>query len=500
MTDSYNPDVLSCLANLSNDEVFTPPEIVNEMLDLLPQSLFKDPNTKFLDPFTKSGVFLREITKRLIIGLEEQIPNLEERIDHILKEQVYGIAITELTSLLARRSLYCSKYPNSKYSVTKFSTIEGNIRFKHIDHYWKNKKCVYCGASESEYKRSADLETHAYEFIHTNHPERILNMKFDVIIGNPPYQLSDGGSGTGNSALPLYDKFVLNAIKLNPRFVSMIIPSRWYAGGRGLDDFRKEMLENKHLKTLVDYPKSRDCFDGVDIAGGVCYFLWDKQYNGECEITNINGGEKTTLTRQLNEFPIFIRYNKAIEIIRKVYKKNLKFYSDTKFTSNPFGCRSFVRGEDKPFSNSIALLTSAGDTYIKLADIDKNKEQISKYKVCFGKINPDRGGVNGNATNYNVINKPFICPPNKIVSETYLMIETFDSLEEAECLIKYIKTKFARFLVFMSLSSMNITNNNLMFVPRLPLDFEYSDANLYEYFGLNQNEIAFIEGMIKEMN
>ena len=318
----YNPDVLSCVANLSNDEVFTPPEVANAMLDLLPQELFSDPNTTFLDPTAKSGVFLREIAKRLLDGLEPIYPDLQERTDHIFKHQLYGISITELTAHLSRRSLYCSKTANGNYSVTHFDTVDGNIRFKNIQHRWKDGRCVFCGASQKEYDREAGLETHAYEWIHTIKPEEIFKMKFDVIISNPPYQLNDGG-GNGASAKPIYQLFVQGAKKLNPRFISMITPSRWFTGGKGLDEYRDEMLHDNHLRIIHDFPEASDCFTGVQIKGGVSYFLWDRDNAGICAVYSHKGNEVLgPVSRPLLEkgCDTFIRYNEAVGILHKVKK------------------------------------------------------------------------------------------------------------------------------------------------------------------------------------
>lgn len=498
---SYNPDVLNCIANLSNDEVFTPPELANNVLDLLPQELFRSPQTTFLDPFTKSGVFLREIVKRLDRGLESVIPDRQARIDHILHNQVFGIACTELTSLLSRRSVYCSKSADGKYSVTRFKTPSGNILYSNINHTWEGGKCKYCGASQAVYDRGSESEQYAYMFIHTDNPGKFFNnMKFDVIIGNPPYQLNDGGSGKGISALPLYNKFVEQSKKLSPRYLVMIIPSRWYAGGRGLNDFRDTMLNDNHIRTMVDYPKSRDCFPGVDIAGGVCYFLWDREYKGDCDFLSVVKNEVSERKRKLNEFDIFIRDNVGVDIVHKVLARTKKFYSALVYSSTPFGLRSFYRGKKQSFPNSVVLHSSEGVSFIDKKEITRNSKIIDTYKVYIGKINPDRGGVN-NASDgmMNVTTKVNIIGPNEIITETYLLLNIFDIKQEAINCASYFKTRFVRYLLSVALTSMNIAKENFKFVPIQDFSHPWTDEMLYKKYGLTPDEIAFIESMIRPM-
>ena len=340
-TTLYKPDVLSCLADLSNDEVFTPPSVVNDMLDMLPQELFESTDTTFLDPVCKSGVFLREIAKRLIKGLEDKIPDLQERIDHIFQKQLFGIAITELTSLLSRRSVYCSKYPNSKYSVSQFDDVQGNIRYKNVAHEWVKGKCCFCGATESEYgtQKRDGMESHAYEFIHTTKPQEIYNMKFDVIIGNPPYQLSTAGKDNGAQAIPLYHKFIIQSLKLRPRFLVMITPSRWFTGGFGLNNFRDTMLHDRHIREIHDYLDASDCFPGVEIKGGVNYFLWDSTHNGDTKITTYEDSKPiSTAIRPLLEkgSDIFVRYNEAVSILHKVQTFNETSFATIVSKQRPF--------------------------------------------------------------------------------------------------------------------------------------------------------------------
>lgn len=493
----YNPDVLSCLANLSNDEVFTPPEIVNAMLDMLPQELFKNTDTTFLDPACKTGVFLREIAKRLIKGLEPQFPDLQERIDHIFHKQLFGIAITELTSLLSRRGLYCSKYPNSEFSVSHFDDAEGNIRYKRINHTWKDGRCIFCGASQKEYERGAELETHAYEFIHTVNAEKIFDMKFDVIIGNPPYQLNTGG--TKSQAIPLYHKFVEQSKKLLPRYLTMIIPSRWFAGGMGLDKFRAEMLNDKRIRAIVDYTNSKDCFAGVSLGGGVCYFLWDRDNPGTCKITNIHNNNTSTMERSLNEFPIFVRYNEAIEIIRKIQNQMKNSLSDIVSSLNPFGLDSSVRGDKTQNIGDVTVYSSQGIGYIPEIKIKQGLNLLNSYKIMVSKVTSEHASEADKNGQFKVFSKIGILKPKEVCTFSYFIIGNFDSYDYAKNLLDYLKTKFVRFLLLQCVSSINLSKDKFQFIPMQDFSKPLTDKFLYDKYNLTQEEINFIESMIRPM-
>ena len=487
--------MLTCLANLSSDEVFTPPQLANRMLDLLPKEIWSDQNARFLDPVCKSGVFLREIAKRLNAGLEKIIPDKQKRINHIFKKQLFGIGITELTSLLSRRSVYCSKTANGKYSVCgSFTGQQGNIHFELVDHTWKNGRCVFCGASQQEYDRGGGLETHAYQFIHTEIPEELLKMKFDVIVGNPPYQLNDGGFG--KSATPIYQKFVQQAKKLNPRFLTMIIPSRWFAGGKGLNDFRAEMLNDTRIRKIVDFEDATECFPGVDIAGGVCYFLWEWDSTGPCEIVNMHNGTEAVSKRSLNEFATFIRHSKAVPIIRKVLAKKEKNMSEQVSSYKPFGLRTFVQPQK---TGDIILHWQKGEGPYNRKEITTGVEMIDKWKVISSRSGHEHAGNPGKEGRRRVLSKIEILPPGTICTETYLVIGSYAEEAHARNLMVYMQTLFFRFLVSQLMYSHSITKDTYVFVPILDMSTRWTDDMLYKRYGLTKDEIAFIESKIRPM-
>jgi site-specific DNA-methyltransferase (adenine-specific) len=499
METNYNPDVLSCLANLSNDEVFTPPGLVNNILDLLPKELWSNPESKFLDPGCKSGVFLREMGKRLMKGLEEKIPDQQKRINHIFSKQLYGIAITELTAFLSRRSVYCSKSANGKYSVCEsFENEEGNIYYERIKHTWDDGRCIYCGASEEAYDRGDVLESYAYNFIHTVKPEKIFNMKFDVIIGNPPYQL---GSDGGTRDIPIYNKFVEQAKKLKPRFLCMIIPSRWMTSGLGLTDFRKSMLEDTRIRKLVDYPVASEVFAGVEIKGGVCYFLWNRDSKGTCEVTSIRGKEVLgPIERNLNEFDVFVRDSRAVEILRKILSFNetsimeiLSVDKEFGWTSNFTGFHPKEKKGDVPLYYIKKGKRNIG--WIARNEVLKSAHLIDKWKLLV----PKAGSDGGKKIPDSVLGKPLIAQSPSVCTQSFLFFYA-DSKSEIESVESYYRTRFFRFLVSLRKITQDATRSTYTWVPNQEWNILWSDEKLYKKYKLTRDEIKFIESMIRPMD
>lgn len=502
LEELHKPDILDCIANLSSDEVFTPPKLVNQVLDILPQELFSNPDIKFLDPCCKTGVFLREIAKRLLVGLEDKIPNRQERIEHILKNQLFGIAITNLTSQVTRRTVYCSKDArNEKYKQFKFETKEGNIFFdENIGHFWFQNKCTACGASKEQWDREKGKESHAYNFIHCNERqnsklfERLKNMKFDVIIGNPPYQLKDGGNSA--SAGPLYHLFVKQAKKLNPRYVTMIIPSRWFSGGKGLDSFRDEMLHDSRIRVIHDFLNAGECFPGVEVKGGVCYFLWDRDNKGLCKINTHQGGTIiSSLERPLLEpnCETFIRYNEAISILKKVQEKKENTLDTQASSRKPFGLATNFEDFCEESGNCIKVYANKKTGFLPANyKFEKGNNLIKKWKVLAPK-------AIGSGNSQEDWLKPLLSEPDSVCTETYIVLGNFDNKEEADNFISYTQTKFFHFLLTLKKVTQDATAKVYQFVPIQNYREDWSDEKLYKKYELTEMEIKYIESMVRNI-
>lgn len=532
MLRNHNPDVLTCIANLSNDEVFTPPALANEMLDQVAAAwaadhdganIWADPEVKFLDPFTKSGIFLREITQRLVDGLAREIPDLQERVNHILTKQVYGIAITHLTALLARRSVYCSKWASQKHSIcTAFDNDAGNIWFERTEHTWvggkrqyspestadskvrktTNRRCAYCGANEAAYNRGDELETHAYAFIHTeNINERLEeifgeSMQFDVVIGNPPYQLSDGGYGA--SAAPIYQRFVEKGLELDPKYAIFITPSRWFAGGKGLDEYRKTMLEDHRLRVLVDYPKLYEAFPGVKIRGGVSYFLWSRDYDGPCSVQTMWDGKPQgePVDRYLDQFDVLVRSNQAVPILEKVQAQGEPTLDEQVSSRKPFGLATNYPGRTTKsgMKQPVLLFANQRTAWVDLEMLPSNQHLVDRWKVFMTRVQGTSAAVET-----MFLRPPVIGEPGTACTETYVIAGVFDSQSEAESLASYLRSRFVRFLVSLRKSTQDATKHVYGFVPVQSWDQTWTDKDLYEKYGLSNEEIEYIESIVRPM-
>jgi site-specific DNA-methyltransferase (adenine-specific) len=528
---SRNPDVLTCIANLSNDEVFTPPEFANRMLDKLADawaanhggaSIWADKTVKFLDPCTKSGVFLREIASRLVQGLENEIPGLDQRVSHILTKQIFGIGITRLTSLLARRSVYCSKHAKGSHSIAKgFMGDDGNIWFDMGQHTWiggaavvvaaRGKKvltggrCRYCGAGQTTFDRARDRESHAYALIHTDNPKALVrtifgaDMQFDVVVGNPPYQIEAEGN---TRTMPIYQKFVEAAISLDARYVMMITPSRWFAGGLGLDEFRERMLHDKRIRVLVDLPDAGDVFPGVEIKGGVSYFLWDAAYSGLTSIQTVRAGVSSrTVRRSLAEFDVLVRESDALPILRKVIAQNEAPLAEIVSAQKPFGLLSNFDGYTQKRRHSTDCRLYAVnrgkriEAWVPRSAITMNIALAEPRKVLI----PEAGSDGGKTANDVVLGKPWTVPGDSVCTQTFMFIPV-NSETAARSVESYLATRFARFLVSLRKISQHTKADTYRWVPQQKWNRIWTDQDLYNKYKLTTDEIEYVERMIRPMS
>ena len=504
-TGQHVPDILDCLAQLSNDEVPTPPKLAREMLSTLPAEVWSNPDLKWLDPFCKSGVFLREAAARLLDGLSDQIPDFEERRNHIYRDMLWGTSITEMTGMISRRSLYYSRDASGPASVVSFDSVEGNLTFVRTHHTYPKKKdgtvtggCAICGAP-FDLERGEARENHAYSFIHDAYPtEEMRDMKFDVIVGNPPYQVdSDGNTRTR----PIYQVFVERAIEMRPKYVLMITPSRWFAGGLGLDEFRAKMLNDRRIRALVDYRVEKDAFPGVNINGGVSYFLWDRDHDDKCAVRHFppGGPMGDVHLRHLNEFDMLIRQNEAVEILRKVQSKGEPTFAAKVSPQKPFDFHTDFHGAPSKdgLKSPLRMFGARKVSWVERDIVVKNRDWIDTWKVFLAAATD--GNENLPLPVWDLAVGPFVGAPGEICSGSYLTIAPGSDEVEARRTAAYLRTRFLRFLVSLRKIAQHNTTDRFAFVPDLPMDQIWTDEALYERYGITADEVSFIESQVKEM-
>ena len=500
------PDILDVIAALSSDAIPTPPVLARALLDLLPAEVWSNPDYRWLDPATKSGSILREVARRLMEGLAEWEPDPQKRSEHILKNMLFGVGITQVHGEMTRRSVYVSRDASSDFSAVHFDTADGNLPFLQAEHdYPTNREgkasgpCRICGAPV-RLERGETRENYAYAFIHGAYPtEEMRDMKFDVIVGNPPYQVQTGT--TSAQATPLYHYFVERAIELQPKYVAMIIPSRWFTGGMGLDDFRERMIADRRLKTIVDNPKIFDCFPGVKIRGGVNYFLWDRDHDGDCEVaTRVDGTIISTSTRDLRLGKgVVVRDNRAMSIIEKCSRKDT--LADRVSSAAPFGmslATNFKGAKSTPFDGSVPLIFGSHVGYVRLDQVEKNQEWIKKWKVLLPLASSGDTAQDDDGRIVDVVlGEPIALAPGSICTFTYLVAGVFATKTEAENYANYLATKLVRFLVLQRKTTQHVRPDRFLFVPALDMKKEWTDEDLYEHFKLTKAEREYVEASIK---
>lgn len=553
---THTSQVLTFTSNISQNEIMVTRKMAEQMISHIPEENFSDPDTTYFESSSYNGICLKIFAEKLYVGLEKVIPNKLERLNHIFKNQLYGIATSKVAAAMVRKTLYGSRYAcaiGNKTSLDKIKTFsiveftdedvgktffcgnkaQGNIRFninsKH--DYSKGNICSCCGANKNIYGENE----YAYEFIHlaNKNIERLKAMKFTVIIGNPPYQLSD--TSLSASATPIYNKFIEQAKLLDPKYIIMIIPSRWMVGGKGLDTFRKEMLEDKHILVLHDYLDASECFQGVDIKGGVCYFVRDRDKEDKCTIVTHDKGKTTTSIRYLKEDcddDIFIRKPELISIKNKVWNDKAQIsFSNIVSPRKPYGfCSDFFNPKEektidgKRVKIDVTTQEKYGLEPAKDTGTDEDYKIIGLENTvrCWKYLDKDyKFPKISNLNNYKLfiskaygsgkygekINNLIIAEPKQVCTETFVEIGGLHSKEEANNCNKYMQTKFFTALLGIAKITQNTSAKVYGYIPlqdftnKSDIDWNKSiseiDEILYKKYGFTKEDIEFINKNVK---
>lgn len=473
-----------CFLNeqFDSQEVLEEPRLVDQ--GQVTEDIFLNPEARILEMNSKSGLYPLYMAYSLyamkLPGPEDKLPLEQTQAlwQETVEQQIFVLCKTRMAESITRRTLVGYQ--------------DWTVNTTYIPHLLERM--------EKDPQRLAKKLQRTDTWGKEGQP-----MKFDAIVGNPPYQEMDGG-GKGYSAKPVYNYFVGEAKAIEPHYISMITPSRWFSGGKGLDDFRAEMLQDKHLRKIVDYADNEALFSNVSIVGGVNYFLWDSSYNGDCEVTSIRGENAVTLNRDLSEYDIFIRNNNALQLIRRMEASNDRKMDDVVYPRNVFGISSDLRGQDnKDEKHQLALFSSQKSnsmamSYISGDEVQKQHELIGKYKVIMGKVVP-RGGEVGvdPSVGYRVTSTLQVLSPGSVFTDSYLLLAAFDSKAEAIHFAEYMCLRFPRFLLHETYSSMNISKQNFRFAPFLDYSKEWTDKELFKRYGCNEEEISMIESIIRPM-
>ncbi len=466
--------MLNCISYLAKDEIQTSPHLAAKLVDSISQDVIENPESKYLNLGAKDGIFSYLLKCRLMKEMQGRFSTPEEKEHHILHSQIFVDCTSSLAADLARKLLYGSDRADAVSARCRFAAPEGNV------------KCIY-GKDGIAKENAKTYDGSLYS--------EVFGVKFDVVIGNPPYQENDGGNGI--SAKPIYNRFVEMALQLDPRFLIMIIPAKWFAAqGKGTAKFSKMMLSDRHIKKMVDYPDSTECFPDVAIGGGVCYFVRDSQYSGPCNFVSIHRGQKFEAAMELDKYGILVRYLPLLPIIEKVfayYPEGFRSMTECVSSRKPFGLSTKV--EPVSGTGDIMLRYNRGVGPFLRSMVPAGIEMIDKYQVVISYL---KEGLQSKDGRLRVFQNIGMLPPGYVCTETSLTVGSFETQEEAERMLTYLKSKLLRALVAPVALTQHVTKECFRFVPMLE-DDACTDEELYVKYGLTQKEIDYIEWLIRPM-